>query len=168
MKRTCLADSRRDQYAHRYRLYLLLIDNPTACTTPDAIGVTEDLEEEARINGHFEVVQIAHLARQSALIRQRRWDSLLKVFEESAAVLDPTPEILAGFNDPDPGVCQYMLFHFLILRALVQGRAGEEDGARTQLKRLYQMMDSAAGSQFMMKLRANGGVLQVRGSRGSR
>lgn len=124
-------------------------------------SLIDDLEKEARTQGHKEVVQIAHLARLSGMIRQRRWDSLLKAFEESAQVLD-SPSDSAATSNPPSHSDQVFLFHFLILRALVQGRAGQDDEARQNLKRLYRLMDSASGTKAMKRLREDGGLLRVR------
>lgn len=105
-------------------------------------------------------MQIAHLARLSAMIRQRRWDSLLKTLQESAKVLDPRRE--DGASVPLTSPCSEVFFcHFLILCALVQGRAGQDDEARSHLKRLYALMDAAASTPFIKRLRQEGGILQV-------
>lgn len=154
-----LASTSRDEYIHRYNLYLLLLDHLNEINHGDFFKVASELETEAKSMGHTQLVQLVQIARVEAHFAQRKWDRLGAVLEECGTNLGIAKE------NPDPKNpwLASLTAHFLLLRGLHDGRSGQDASAKAHLKRLYGLMDDAAESGVFNEMRANGGVVKVGG-----
>ena len=162
--------------AHQLTLLLISLEFCCPSSPGEAFSLVEDLEvrsdhwtvirteyqqSRARAHGQTSVIQLAYLIRLRLLLQHRQWDGLPSALSNLAGVL--------GMADPaaDSAPDRYSLWivhlelHYVQLRALWEGRAGNDSLAKSFIKQAYALMDRVADSGALRQLRQSGGQLEV-------
>jgi hypothetical protein len=105
-------------------------------------------------------VLLAHIIRIRAHFSLRRWDNLLATLDESEALFGTNDVFSTGEQTTSPFRLA-LLMHYLNMRALYHGRAGDDANAKLQLIRLYPLMDAAIDKGTLTELRNSGGMVTV-------
>ncbi|KIY32195.1 hypothetical protein I305_05494 [Cryptococcus gattii E566] len=120
---------------------------------------------EARRNNHQMVVQLALLIKTRIAFVHRRWELVPTVLAELAASIgwsdsSPSTDLVSDQKEERTWLA-CLNIHYLILRALWEGRVGNDSVAKEIMKRAYALMDETADKKVFNELRANGGVITL-------
>ncbi|KLT39373.1 hypothetical protein CC85DRAFT_251330 [Cutaneotrichosporon oleaginosum] len=156
-----LASTPREDVAHRYNLHLLHMNHLLKAGNVELLQVVKEFEADAEAQGHQDVVLLARIIRIRAHFSLRRWDNLLTTLDESEALFG-TDEVHTSGEPATSSFRLVLLMHFLNMRALHYGRAGDDVNAKKQLSRLYPLMDAAIDKGKLAEMRKSGGVIPLR------
>lgn len=111
------------------------------------------------------VVQLALLIKTRIAFVHRRWELVPTVLAELAASIgwsdsSPSTDLVSDQKEERTWLA-CLNIHYLILRALWEGRVGNDSVAKEIMKRAYALMDETADKKVFNELRANGGVITV-------
>lgn len=111
------------------------------------------------------IVQLALLIKARITFVHRRWELVPTALAEFASSIgwsdsNPPAELLSGQKEERTWLA-CLNIHYLILRALWEGRIGNDNVAKEIMKRAYALMDETADKKVFNELRANGGVITV-------
>ncbi|KIR58032.1 hypothetical protein I314_05997 [Cryptococcus bacillisporus CA1873] len=120
---------------------------------------------EARRNNHQMIVQLALLIKTRIAFVHRRWELVPTVLAELASSIgwsdsSPSTDMISGQKEERTWLA-CLNIHYLILRALWEGRIGNDNVAKEIMKRAYALMDETADKKVFNELRANGGVITL-------
>ncbi|KAL7419874.1 hypothetical protein Q5752_005790 [Cryptotrichosporon argae] len=150
--RQYIASTSRHEVAHRYALHFQLLESAEN-DLDEFQSAANAFEAEASANRHVAIVQVIRLVRLRASFVQRMWDAVPFLLDGCAQCLDDD-----GKHD-----AWSMAFEsqYLLLRALYEGRIGDDASVKAILKRVYAVMDLASELGVHRDLRRNGGVLEL-------
>lgn len=111
------------------------------------------------------IVQLALLIKARITFVHRRWELVPTALAEFASSIgwsdsSPPTDLLSGQKEERTWLA-CLNIHYLILRALWEGRIGNDSVAKEIMKRAYALMDETADKKVFSELRANGGVITV-------
>ncbi|KIR32042.1 hypothetical protein I352_05671 [Cryptococcus deuterogattii MMRL2647] len=161
---TALAASR-DNAVHRYSLCLLYLEYIESTGSADFQTIATEFLNEARRNNHQMIVQLALLIKSRIAFVHRRWELVPTVLAELASSIgwsdnSPPTDLISGQKEERTWLA-CLNIHYLILRALWEGRIGNDNVAKEIMKRAYALMDETADKKVFNELRANGGVVTL-------
>ncbi|OWZ64792.1 hypothetical protein AYX14_06385 [Cryptococcus neoformans] len=161
---TALAASR-DNAVHRYSLCLLYLEYVESTGPANFLNIATEFLNEARKNNHQMIVQLALLIKARITFVHRRWELVPTALAEFASSIgwsdsNPPADLLSGQKEERTWLA-CLNIHYLILRALWEGRIGNDNVAKEIMKRAYALMDETADKKVFNELRANGGVITL-------
>lgn len=111
------------------------------------------------------IVQLALLIKTRIAFVHRRWELVPTVLAELASSIgwsdsSPSTDLISGQKEERTWLA-CLNIHYLILRALWEGRIGNDNVTKEIMKRAYALMDETADKKVFNELRANGGVITV-------
>ncbi|WWC59919.1 uncharacterized protein I303_102481 [Kwoniella dejecticola CBS 10117] len=150
---------------HRYALYLLYLEFVESTGSADFLIVADDLMAEAHSKNHVQVIQLAALTKARFVFVSRKWEYAAQALSSLSAVLGIAEDLsnIAHFEGSPVEKLWHtsVLVHYLTLRALWEGRTGNDTLAKTTLQTIYTTMDGISESGIMNTIRANGGVMTI-------
>lgn len=128
---------------------------------PDTFSLM--VQAEARDFGHRQILQILAVARVRLCSAYRRWDAVQSALDQLSDLLNWSEDSLTSTRLSSESAEWHtsLTAHYLLLRSLWEGRIGHDAKCRGLLKRLYLLMDEAADSGLLDRLRQNGGLIEV-------
>ncbi|KAK8861295.1 hypothetical protein IAR55_002114 [Kwoniella newhampshirensis] len=157
--------SNRDNPTHRYALYLLYLEYIESAAPAELLSVVDELLNEAQTNNHLWIVQLAGLIKARSLFVHRRWELVPSVSSNLAAAIgwtdDMAPDKMLSGAPNERTWKASLIIHYLLMRTLWEGRIGNDEAAKSTMKKVYVMMDLTAEQGVFDTIRINGGVLKV-------
>nr|XP_019049917.1 hypothetical protein I302_00337 [Kwoniella bestiolae CBS 10118]OCF28847.1 hypothetical protein I302_00337 [Kwoniella bestiolae CBS 10118] len=135
---------------------------------PRLIGDIQDVvgqSAEAYAKSHMQIVQLTAFTKARFVFVYRRWELASQTLSALSSVIGSIDDLsqniqLSGQGD-DRTWRASLIIHYMILRALWEGRIGNDNNARACLKQIYALMDETAENGIFNILRANGGVMML-------
>ncbi|WVQ77813.1 hypothetical protein IAR50_007503 [Cryptococcus sp. DSM 104548] len=154
---------------HRYGLYLLYLEHIEINGPGEYLNIVTELLKEAQRSNHLQIVQLALLLKARIAFVHRRWELVPSSLAAFANALDspfsdnssvPT-NMLPGVSQQEQTWLASMNVHYLILKALWEGRSGNDAVTKMVLKQVYGLMDLSSEKGTFSSLRASGGVFAL-------
>ncbi|WVW79689.1 hypothetical protein I302_101659 [Kwoniella bestiolae CBS 10118] len=155
-------NNNRNQTSHRYALHLLYLEFVGQNGSPEFLSVCDELMAEAYAKSHMQIVQLTAFTKARFVFVYRRWELASQTLSALSSVIGSIDDLsqniqLSGQGD-DRTWRASLIIHYMILRALWEGRIGNDNNARACLKQIYALMDETAENGIFNILRANGGL----------
>ncbi|ODN98018.1 hypothetical protein I350_07660 [Cryptococcus amylolentus CBS 6273] len=124
---------------------------------------------EAERNKHQEIVQLASLLKARIAFVHRRWELVPSTLVALAGALNSPfsdhtsvpADLLPGASELEQSWLASMHVHYLTLKALWEGRRGDDAVTKAVLKQVYALMDMSSDKGTFNALRASGGVFML-------
>nr|ODO02711.1 hypothetical protein L204_01450 [Cryptococcus depauperatus CBS 7855] len=121
--------------------------------------------KEARLNQHTLVLQLALLIKTRITFVHRRWEVVSIALADFASAIgwsdETSPTELLRIENGQQIWLTSLCVHYLLLRALWEGRIGNDAVAKGIMKKLYVLMDETADKKVFNSVRATGGVMSI-------
>ncbi|KAK4685187.1 hypothetical protein P7C73_g4969, partial [Tremellales sp. Uapishka_1] len=148
-----------DDVAHRYTLLLFLLEHAAQSNQADFLGTANALENEAKSRSHPQMVQLVHMAKLAYFFSHRRWDMVPSALQDCADSIGWSDEGEARVTND--WVATFTI-QYLQIRALWEGRIGNDVVAKRVIRKIYIVMDDATDRGIFLSLRATAGATTIR------
>ncbi|WVN85468.1 uncharacterized protein L203_100614 [Cryptococcus depauperatus CBS 7841] len=155
----------KNDISHRYNLYLVYLEHIEHAGPVEYLSVVDELIKEARLNKHTLVLQLALLIKTRITFVHRRWEVVSIALADFASAIgwsdETSPTELLRIENGQQIWLTSLCVHYLLLRALWEGRIGNDAVAKGIMKKLYVLMDETADKKVFNSVRATGGVMSI-------
>lgn len=146
-----------DDHGGRYALCFLLAENCESGAFENAFTALEQIERESQTHGHAQVTDLARIAKVRLAFVQRKWDHV----ESAMGMLSAALQRPGSAEHSSSPWRTYVESQYLHLRALWEGRQGNDDVVKAILKQLYGFVDDANEMGAFDEIRELGGVIPI-------
>ncbi|ODN72825.1 hypothetical protein L202_08258 [Cryptococcus amylolentus CBS 6039] len=159
----------KNDHCHRYGLYLLHLEHIETTGPGEYLNIVTEFLNEAERNKHQEIVQLASLLKARIAFVHRRWELVPSTLVALAGALNSPfsdhtsvpADLLPGASELEQSWLASMHVHYLTLKALWEGRRGDDAVTKAVLKQVYALMDMSSDKGTFNALRASGGVFML-------